>query len=178
MSFKFKQIAALPVAFLALAAPAGAQDTTDAQIAPCIEAVGTYLTTRTIKVEGQPDMVMRSLISLTNGGHAFFTDSSEGGVLGYQPFSDGRGVWGCVSAEEGTVRLSAVILDFTFPTDTDPDAKIARLDISAEIAEASGDISGSTKIGFVPLTGNPMDTNALTDPIEYSFTGVKVMIPQ
>ena len=84
---------ALAAAFLAIAAPTLAEDDTDPQIAPCIAAVGTFLTTRDIKVEGKPDMVMRSLLSLTNGGHAFFTDSSEGGVLDYQPFSDGRGVW-------------------------------------------------------------------------------------
>ncbi|MEM6461090.1 MAG: hypothetical protein AAF724_04165 [Pseudomonadota bacterium] len=165
---------ALASAVLACAAPALAQNDSEAAIAPCIEAAGTYLTTRTIKAEGGPDVVMRSLLSLTGDGQAFFTDSSQGGVLDYQPFSDGQGAWGCVLAREGTIRLTALILDFTFPNDADPDAKIARLDISADVAVASGEISGSTTIGFVALDGNPFDKTRLSDPIDYTFTGMKV----
>ncbi len=166
------------MALAAPGAPALAADDTDPQIAPCIEAVGTFLTKRDIKAEGKPDTVMRSLLSLTNGGHAFFTDSSEGGVLGYQPFSDGRGAWRCDSTANGSVRMPALIVDFTSPTTTDSDAKIARLDISAEISTDAGTISGKTTVRFVPLDGNPMDEAALGDPIEYLFSGMKIAMPE
>ena len=176
MSKGIRLLTMTPAALAMLVMPAFSQDT-DLEIASCVNAVGTYLTRRSIKVEGKPDMVMRSLVSLTNDGQVFFTDSSEGGVLDYQPFSDGRGVWKCLSADNGTLRLSALILDFTFPNKADPDAKIARLDIAAEIMQVSGEISGRTTIGFAPLDGNPLDRSQLTDPIEYTFTGIKVVMP-
>ncbi|WP_419906299.1 hypothetical protein [Hoeflea sp.] len=177
MALGIRSLVTAPAALAVLVVSAFAQDDTDKQIGPCIDAVGTFLTLRKIPVEGQSDFVMRSLISLTNGGHAFLTDSSQGGVLDYQPFSSARGVWRCDDAKDGTVNLSAYMLDFTFPTEREPDALIARLDISAEYVAASGSISGITRIRFVPLDGDPLDTDQMKDPIEYEFTGTKMKMP-
>jgi hypothetical protein len=163
---------ALFAAALCLGAPPLLADDTDPQIASCIGAVGTYLTRHAVKADDGGDAVMRSLLSLTNGGHAFFTDSAEAGVPGYQPFSDGRGAWRCDADADGTMRFTALILDFTFPDAADTDARIARLDIAADISAQT--ISGTTRLGFVPLGGDPFDRAALTDAVEYAFTGVKV----
>ena len=52
------------------------------EISACINAVGTYLTTNVRSASDATQIVSRSLLSLTNGGHAFFTDSGEAGEPG------------------------------------------------------------------------------------------------
>lgn len=171
--------AAATLALIAMVStsPAAAQDDAAPQIAACIEAVGTYLTRRENPTVTGPERVGRSLLSLTNGGHAFLTDSAEGGVSGFQPFSDGRGVWRCESAAGGSETFRAMILDFTYPTDRYPDPQIARLDIEATIEAATGQLTGTTTIRFAPLDGDPMDESQLQNPIEYAFTGQRLMLP-
>lgn len=159
------------------AAPAVAQDDAAPQIAECITAVGTYLTRRENPTVSGPERVGRSLLSLTNGGHAFLTDSASGGVSGFQPFSDARGVWRCERAAGGTQTFRAMILDFTFPTERYPDPQIARLDIEATIEADTGRLTGATTIRFAPLDGDPMDEAQLQNPIEYAFTAQRLTLP-
>ncbi|MEM9107165.1 MAG: hypothetical protein AAGC96_16055 [Pseudomonadota bacterium] len=161
---------------LILSWPALATDDNNTEITPCLDAVGTYLTNRIIEVDGTNDIVMRSLVSLTNGGHIMFTNVLEGGVLSYQPFSDGHGSWRCDGNTDGTVNLTALLLDFVNPSEDDPKAKIARLDVQASIEVATGALSGEATIRFVPLIGDPFDQSSLTDPIKYAFTGEKVVL--
>lgn len=172
-----KSVHALALLAALGAAPAAAQDDAAPQIAECIKAVGTYLTRRENPTVSGPERVGRSLLSLTNGGHAFLTDSASGGVSGFQPFSDGRGVWRCESAAGGTETFRAVILDFTFPTDQYPDPQIARLDIEATFEAAAGQLTGKTTIRFAPLDGDPMDETQLQGAIEYAFTGQRLTLP-
>lgn len=160
------------------AASAAAKDDAAPQIAECIDAVGTYLTHRENPTVSGPERVGRSLLSLTNGGHAFLTDSASGGVSGFQPFSDARGVWRCERAAGGTETIRAMILDFTFPTEKYPDPQIARLDIEAKIETATGQLTGTTTIRFAPLDGNPMDETQLQNPITYAFTGQRLTLPE
>lgn len=162
--------------WLVFGLPALAADDSDARITPCLDAVGTYLTNRVIEVDGATDIVMRSLVSLTNGGHILFTNVLEGGVLAYQPFSDGHGTWRCDGNADGTLSLTALLLDFVNPTEDQPKAKIARLDVQATIVAATGALSGQATIRFVPLIGDPFDEASLTDPIRYDFTGTKVTL--
>ncbi|MCR9138141.1 MAG: hypothetical protein NXI27_19235 [Alphaproteobacteria bacterium] len=173
----FTSAVALAVIAMVSTSPALAQDDAAPQIAQCIKAVGTYLTQRENPTVTGPERVGRSLLSLTNGGHAFLTDSASGGVSGFQPFSDGRGVWRCQSAADGVETFSAMILDFTFPTDKFPDPLIARIDIEATVQAADNRLTGKTTIRFAPLAGDPMDETQLQNPIEYAFTGQRLTLP-
>ena len=172
-------IACAAFAFLSVpaAVPAALADDTDAAIADCAEAVGTFLMRRVNQGVTGPESVGRSLLSLTNGGHAFFTDSAAGGIADFQPFSDGRGAWRCVSGDAGTMRFTALILDFTFPTADRPDPLIARLDIEAVYDSSSNALTGKTALGFVPLAGNPMDETQLANRLTYDFTGSRIVLP-
>lgn len=98
----------------------------DKPLSACFDAVGTYLTTNLAVDDGR--IVGRSLISLTNGGHFFLTDSNEGGDPNFAPFTDGRGSWRCVSDEQGSAHIAASVLDFTHNTAAHPEQMIARLD--------------------------------------------------
>lgn len=170
-------VAAIALVTALSPSPVIADDDAAPQIIGCIEAVGTYLTRRENPTIEGPERVGRSLLSLTNGGHAFLTDSAGGGVSGFQPFSDGRGVWRCETGADGTGTLSAVILDFTYPTDKYPAPQIARLDIEATYETASNQLNGKTTIRFAPLDANPMDETQLKDRIEYDFTGIRITLP-
>lgn len=174
-----KIAAATAVALLTAlsAAPSAANDDSAPEIARCMEAVGTYLTRRENRAVEGPERVGRSLLSLTNGGHAFLTDSAGGGVSGFQPFSDGRGVWRCETTGHGEETFSAVILDFTYPTDKYPDPQIARLDIKATYRAGSNQLTGMTTIRFAALDGDPMDEHELKDRIDYGFTGIRITLP-
>ena len=114
-------LAALAFLAVPVLSPAALAEDADPALAGCSDAVGTFLTRRVNQTVSGVEHVGRSLLSLTNGGHAFFTDSAEGSVSGFQPFSDGRGVWRCVSGDAGTMRFTALILDFTFPIAGLPD---------------------------------------------------------
>lgn len=161
-----------------VASPSTADDDAAPEIARCIDAVGTYLTRRVNRAVEGPERVGRSLLSLTNGGHAFLTDSAGGGVSGFQPFSDGRGVWRCETTGNGVETFSAVILDFTYPTDKYPDPLIARLDIKATYKAGPNKLTGKTTIRFTALDGDPMDESELQDRIEYDFTGIRIKLPE
>jgi|GEM_PF-2716986 len=149
----------------------------DPALAGCSDAVGTFLTRRVNQTVAGAEHVGRSLLSLTGGGHAFFTDSAQGGVAGFQPFTDGRGAWRCVSGDTGTMRFTALILDFTFPNADLPDPSIARLDIEATYDRSINTLTGKTTLAFVPLDGNPMDETQLRDRLTYDFTGSRILLP-
>jgi hypothetical protein len=156
--------------FLLLGAPSAYS--ADEELSACFDAVGTFLTTN-INPEDGAD-VGRSLISLTNGGHFFLTDSNEGGEAGFAPFTEGRGAWRCVSDESGELHILATVLDFTHKSDSFPEQKIARLDYDAVYDEESGKLSADVKIYFMPIDANPMDPANLNDPIPNQISGTRV----
>jgi hypothetical protein len=147
----------------------------DEPLSACFDAVGTFLTTNINPDRGGE--VGRSLISLTNGGHVFLTDSNEGGDAVFAPFSDGRGQWRCSSDDGGKLHILATMLDFTVATQQFPKQKIARLDYDATYDEASGQLSADVKIYFMPIDANPMDAGNLKDPIANKITGLRVTPP-
>jgi hypothetical protein len=167
----------LGAAVLAAATIMSPASAAEEEISECIDAVGTYLTTNVRSASDANQIVSRSLLSLTNGGHAFFTDSGEAGEPGYQPFSDGRGAWRCLSSEGGRDSFSAIILDFTFGSAGDRDQQIARLDLQASFDAASQRLEGKVTLSFVPLAGDPFDPDALSDQTAFTFTGRKLEAP-
>jgi hypothetical protein len=67
-----------------------------AEAGACHDLVGTYLTKNYAKGDSGGNFTSRSLIALSGGGLASFTDSGEGGEAGFGPFTDGRGSWRCL----------------------------------------------------------------------------------
>jgi hypothetical protein len=144
-------------------------------LSDCLAAVGTYLTANRDQ-SGGDDFVSRSLLSITNGGHMFFTDSGQGGEPGYAPFSDGRGAWRCVSNEDGVTRFVGSVLDFTYPP-AGEQQRIGRLDIDAYFTQATEALSGTMTLYFVPVDGDPLDPARLDEDGTGSFTGKRVEAP-
>jgi hypothetical protein len=137
------------------AVPGGAQDA-GLPLPNCFDAVGTYLTSNHTG-DDTSLFISRSLLSITNDGHAFFTDSAEGGGPGYGPFTGGRGAWRCLSGESGETRFKAIILDFTFAAASNPNQQIGRLDIEGTVDTSTGKLTGRMDLSFAPLEGDPMN---------------------
>ena len=147
----------------------------DPEILGCLDAVGTYLTKRTVQIDGKT-RVDRGLIALTNGGHAFVTDSAEGGVAGYQPFSDGRGSWRCLGHEDGKAKLKIVMFDFTTSPDADADRYMARVTTLADADPKTGEVTGSTNVEFLAIDAAPDSKETARPSVGYEFTGVKLEV--
>ncbi|MES0807860.1 hypothetical protein ABLO27_00155 [Roseibium sp. SCPC15] len=147
------------------------------EIGGCLNAVGTYLTKRVVKIK-EKTRVDRGLIALTNGGHAFVTDSAEGGVAGYQPFSDGRGSWKCLGHTDGKAKLKIVMFDFTTSPNADDNRYMARITTLAEASPDTGDVTGSTTVEFLSIDADPDSTETVRDPVSYDFTGVRLRISE
>ncbi len=104
------------------------------------------------------------------------TDSAQGGGSDkYQPFSDARGGWMCTMDVDGPPTFTAVLVDFTFPTEAMPEQRMARVDIVGHYDEAANTLTGETKISFYPMDGDPLDAEAGTDGTGYTFTGEKIV---
>jgi hypothetical protein len=118
----------------------------------CHGLVGTYLTKNFTKGASGDDFTSRSLIVLSGGGQASFTDSGEGREAGFGPFTDGRGSWRCLEAN----KLHAITLDFTTPTIEQPKADIGRLDFDLAYDPVSKTIKGTATLRLVPLGSDPL----------------------
>lgn len=165
----------LPISIAAVLFGATAAGAAEEDLSACADAVGTFLT-KNINPDSGVD-VGRSLISLTNGGHIFLTDSNEGGEAGFAPFTEGRGAWRCVSDESGKLHILATVLDFTHKTEAFPDQHMARLDYDATVDAASGQLNADVKLYFMPIDADPMDAASLKDPILNRIVGVRITPP-
>jgi hypothetical protein len=160
---------------LPFGAAARAQDS-DVPLSDCLDAVGTYLTNNKAK-DGSGDFASRSLISLTNGGHAFLTDSDQGGSAGFAPFTEGQGAWRCVANNAGVAQFRATVIDFTLVTPDWADKHIGRLDIEGTYDSRARKLSGTMTLYFVSLSGNPMNQADLKKAAGGSFDGYKITAP-
>lgn len=146
----------------------------DDDLSDCIDAVGTFLTTN-LGADGR--IVGRSLISVTNGGHFFLTDSNEGGSTNFASFSDGHGAWRCASDADGKAHILATVLDFTHKTEAHPEQTMARLDYNATYDARTDTLSADVSLYFLPIDANPMDALMLKDPVPNKITGIRVKAP-
>jgi hypothetical protein len=108
----------------------------------CSQAVGTFLTKNALDNNGRSG-TSRSVLVLTNGGHALRFDSDEdGAAMDSHPFGDSAGIWRCDGVDtDGSVRLSATMLDFTFPDAEGEAGQIARIDVSGRFLPKTGTIA-------------------------------------
>jgi hypothetical protein len=119
----------------------------------CSKAVGTFLTKNALENDGRSGK-SRSLLVLTNGGHALRFDSDEdGAAMDSRPFGESAGTWRCDGVEkDGTVRLTAAMLDFTYPDAEGEDQQIARIELSGTYTPSTGTMDLTGKLGFFPLS--------------------------
>jgi hypothetical protein len=139
----------------------------------CRDLVGTYLTKNFAKGGSGESFTSRSLISLTGSGQAFFTDSGEGGEAGFAPFTDGRGVWRCVSGN----KVRVLTLDFTTPTPDAPRAQIGRLDLDLAYDAGSKTIKGTGTLHLIPLGGDPLIPGELGGGRQFEIVGQRIEAP-
>ena len=109
-----------------------------AQAQSCDTIQGTYLTTKVDRSGVDVGVKGRTVLILAAGGTATMTDSAQGGIAGYQAFGTMQGEWDCVSVDGGSHRIQATLVDFSYPDNANPDATVARIDVSAVIDSVGG----------------------------------------
>lgn len=148
----------------------------------CAKAVGTFLTKNALDNNGR-EGTSRSLLVLTNGGHVLRFDSDEtGAAMDSRPFGDSAGTWRCDRvSRDGTVHLTAAMLDFTFPDAQGDQGQIARIDVSGTYTPKTGLIELSGMLGFMPLDANGQAAGALghsTGRTKIHLTGQRIELPK
>ncbi|MEM7178535.1 MAG: hypothetical protein AAF503_12615 [Pseudomonadota bacterium] len=143
----------------------------------CAPITGTYLNAKVDLTGKDPGIEGRTVLSLAAGGTAMMTDSAQGGVAGYQPFGTLLGPWSCTGAADGKLGLRATLVDFSYPTATDPQAKTARIEIDATVTPETGAIEGETVVYLFALLDDPFADAAAKPLVSYTFKGQKVPAP-
>ena len=148
---------------------------------PCSTAVGTFLTQNKLENGGRLG-TSRSILVLTNGGHAIRFDSDEdGATMDRRAFGDSAGTWRCDSVDkDGTVHLTATMLDFTFPEAEGDKGQIARVDVSGTYGPKSGFMELKGELGFLPMESAGQKADALSEAkstIAVTLRGARIELP-
>jgi hypothetical protein len=147
----------------------------------CSQAVGTFLTKNALDNNGRSG-TSRSVLVLTNGGHALRFDSDEdGAAMDSHPFGDSAGIWRCDGVDtDGSVRLSATMLDFTFPDAEGEAGQIARIDVSGRFLPKTETMELTGKLGFLPMNSDAQKADALSQApgtIAITLRGARIELP-
>ena len=148
----------------------------------CAQAVGTFLTTNELQNKGKKG-TSRSLLVLTNGGHVLRSDSDETtATMDHRAFGDSAGRWRCDGvADDGSIRMTMVMLNFTYPEKQTEIGQIARIDLSGRYVPKTQTLEMKGELGFVPMSdtahdGAPLAKKA-TDLITISVHANKIKVP-
>jgi hypothetical protein len=147
-----------------LATMAAAPSAASAEIrGKCSQAVGTFLTKNALDNDGRTS-TSRSLLVLTNGGHALRFDSDEGGAaMDSRPFGNSAGTWRCDGVDkDGTVRLTAAMLDFTYPDAEGDEQQIARIEMSGTYVPKAETMELAGRLGFLPFNADAQKANEVS----------------
>lgn len=147
----------------------------------CGAAVGTFLTENVLDNQGKAG-TSRSLLVLTNGGHALRFDSDEdGAAMDSRPFGDSAGTWACQGVDEdGMIRLTVTTLDFTFAIAEGETGQIARIDAAGTFDPETETMELKGRLGFLPLSAAGEKAGALSKAetiIAVTFRGKRVELP-
>ena len=147
----------------------------------CSKAVGTFLTENTLDNDGRTG-TSRSLLVLTNGGHVLRFDSDEtSATMDSRPFGNSAGTWRCDGVgRDGTVRLTATMLDFTYPDAEGDKGQIARIDMTGTYAPKTGSMELKGILGFFPMKAAAQKADALKNvwnPIAITLRGTRIEPP-
>lgn len=148
----------------------------------CSKAVGTFLTNNDLGNNGQTGR-SRSLLVLTNGGHALRFDSDQrAATIDSRSFGDSAGTWRCDDVrDDGTIRLTVSTLDFTDPSAEGDPGQIARIDATGDYTPATGSLKLDGKLAFFPMDSDAQSAEALaraTTIISVKFAGQRVDLPK
>jgi len=124
---------------------------------------GTYLTTNSGDFGS-----FRGIITFTEDGNFFATDSIQSGVPSVQPFGDIQGSWKCIGDRE----ITATTLNFNYPTTTLP-GSIGRGDFRATFEPKTGTVQATATLRNFDLNADPLNDDA---PVigTFTFTGQRV----
>lgn len=143
----------------------------------CSAAIGTYLTTKVDTSGVDKGMVGRTILSLASGNFATMTDSAQGGVQGYQAFGMMQGAWSCKRDADGNLTVAVSLLDFSYPNASNPDAKVALVNITGTVESTDGDLQGSTEVKLFPIEVDPFSGAEADLDVGYSFSGKRMPAP-
>ena len=107
---------------------------------------GTYLTTNSGNFGS-----FRGIITFTEDGNVFVSDSFQSGVPSVQPFGNIQGSWKCIGDRE----ISATTLNFDYQTATLPPS-IGRGDFRAKFEPKTGTVQGTATLRIFSLKANPL----------------------
>jgi hypothetical protein len=157
----------------AISLPAAGQEAGVA-LSECRDLVGVYMSANYNKRPGPKKIVSRSLLTFGPDGEVGFDDSAMAGGQVFAPFSGGQGAWRCMSAEGGTIRFKATILDFTLATTDWPTQRIGRLDVDGGYDKAAATMSGQMTLSFAPFDADPLDPAVLQDSASGPFDAIRI----
>lgn len=141
----------------------------------CSVALGTYLNNKKDVSGVDKGVTGRTTLSLAEDGLAIMTDSAQGGIEGYQAFGMMQGTWRCDESDDTSAKISATMLDFSYPNASDPDAHIARVELSGTVTDATGQISGEVKVYIYKLFDDPFSDEPPASTVNYVFDGQHVL---
>ncbi|MEM8659670.1 MAG: hypothetical protein AAGF35_02185 [Pseudomonadota bacterium] len=140
----------------------------------CTGAKGTYLTTKVDTSGVDKGSVGRTILSLSPGGFATMTDSAQYGFKGYQAFGMMQGSWSCLSESDENTTITVTLLDFSYPSAEDPDAKVALVEITGAINGKTGELQGTTKVKLYPISDDPFSDATPEVDVGYTFSGQRI----
>ena len=148
----------------------------------CSKAVGTFLTKNELDNNGRTG-TRRSLLILTNGGHALRFDSDETAAsMDTRPFGDSAGTWRCDGiGDDGAVRLTLSTLDFTFSNAEGDAGQIARIDATGTYAPETEIMTLEGELAFLPMDTDAESADALSkafSKIRLTFIGKRIDLPK
>jgi hypothetical protein len=148
----------------------------------CSKAVGTFLTKNDLDNNGRAG-TSRSLLVLTNGGHALRVDSDQkAATMDFRSFGDSVGAWRCDGVDDdGTIRLTVSTLDFTYPNAEVYPGQIGRIDATGTYKPTTGTMVLDGKLAFLSMGSDAQEANALSkasSTISVKFTGQRIDLPK
>ncbi|MEM1360848.1 MAG: hypothetical protein AAGF94_03940 [Pseudomonadota bacterium] len=141
----------------------------------CSVALGTYLNSKKDISGVDKGVTGRTTLSLAKDGLAIMTDSAQGGIEGYQAFGMMQGTWRCVEGDATGAKISATMLDFSYPNESDSDAHIARVELSGTVTVETGQISGEVNVYIYKLSDDPFSDVPPASSVDYVFDGKHVL---
>ncbi|MEQ8652522.1 MAG: hypothetical protein RIC87_08680 [Kiloniellales bacterium] len=161
-----------------LLAGAGLASAEEPMSADCLPAVGSYITKNSLP-DGQGGTIhSRSLISLTNGGHALRSDSDQYSGLGKQAFGDSHGAWRCAGVKGEEIAIRATMLNFSYPQKAGEDALIGVITYQGSYNTKDDRLRLSGGLRFVGENDDPFGPHIQIAPIPIEVEGVKIEAPR
>ncbi len=104
----------IATSLFAMAALLGSAQAQEASLSDCLPLIGTFLTKNSLPDGAGGTIHSRSLITLTNGGHAIRNDSDQYIGVDRHALSDSRGAWRCDGVQGEEVMMLATMIKAQF----------------------------------------------------------------